>query len=54
MQPAPFSATPGEGYGGKGGGKADIAQGGGLTGDLRQILWSASGLLEQACTEGGS
>ncbi len=38
-------------YGGKGGGKSDLAQGGGLTGDLRQILWTASGLLEDACRE---
>lgn len=35
-------------HGGKGGGKADLAQGGGLTGDIRQIVWTASGLLEDA------
>ncbi len=36
-------------YGGKGGGKADLAQGGGLSGDVRQIVWTAAGLLEDAC-----
>jgi alanyl-tRNA synthetase len=35
-------------YGGKGGGKPDLAQGGGLSGDVRQIVWTASGLLEGA------
>ena len=35
-------------YGGKGGGKPDLAQGGGLTGDVRQVLWTASGLVEAA------
>jgi alanyl-tRNA synthetase len=35
-------------YGGKGGGKPDLAQGGGLKGDIRQITWTASGLLEDA------
>jgi alanyl-tRNA synthetase len=35
-------------FGGKGGGKPDLAQGGGLTGDLRQMVWEASGLVEEA------
>jgi alanyl-tRNA synthetase len=33
-------------YGGRGGGSAALAQGGGLTGDLRQVSWTATGLLE--------
>jgi alanyl-tRNA synthetase len=37
-----------EQFGGKGGGKPDMAQGGGLSGDLRQILWRAAGMLEEA------
>jgi alanyl-tRNA synthetase len=34
-------------FGGKGGGKPDLAQGGGLKGDLRQIAWRLSGLIEE-------
>ncbi len=37
-----------EQFGGRGGGKADLAQGGGFEGDVRQILWTVSGLLEDA------
>ncbi len=37
-----------EQYGGKGGGKPDLAQGGGLSGDIRQVVWTASGLMEEA------
>lgn len=37
-----------EQYGGKGGGRPELAQGGGLHGDVRQVLWTASGLVEAA------
>lgn len=37
-----------ERFGGRGGGKADLAQGGGFDGDPRQVLWTVSGLLEDA------
>jgi alanyl-tRNA synthetase len=40
-----------EQYGGKGGGKPDMAQGGGLSGDIRQMVWTAAGLLEAALGE---
>jgi alanyl-tRNA synthetase len=39
-------------YGGKGGGKPDLAQGGGLSGDVREIVWAASGLLEEGVSGG--
>lgn len=37
-----------ERFGGKGGGKPDLAQGGGLAGDVRAIEWALSGLIEDA------
>jgi alanyl-tRNA synthetase len=37
-----------ERFGGKGGGRADLAQGGGLTGDIRAIEWQLAGLVEEA------
>lgn len=38
----------GERFGGKGGGRPDFAQGGGLTGDVQQILSAAAGFIEEA------
>lgn len=35
-------------FGGKGGGTPALAQGGGLTGDVRQIAWRLSGLIEES------
>ena len=35
-------------FGGKGGGSPELAQGGGLTGDVRAIEWALTGLLEDA------
>ncbi len=36
-----------EQFGGKGGGRPELAQGGGLSGDIRQIIWAGSGILEE-------
>jgi alanyl-tRNA synthetase len=37
-----------ERFGGKGGGRPELAQGGGLAGDPREIVWVISGLIEEA------
>lgn len=39
-----------ERFGGKGGGGPELAQGGGLAGDIREITWAVSGLIEDALT----
>jgi alanyl-tRNA synthetase len=41
-----------ERFGGRGGGKPDLAQGGGLTGDLTEIVGLARKLLEDGARRG--